>query len=86
MIQRIIGSSIVLLSILVAPYWVYIPVLCLAIIIFPFFWEGILFALLIDVLYGNGVGVLPSISQSAVLALVVIIILLPLRESLRSYV
>jgi len=56
MTRRILGLVVVLFSILVLPYWVYIPVLFLAIIFFPFFGEGILLAFLIDVAYGSGIG------------------------------
>jgi hypothetical protein len=46
--------SIILLFILVifAPYWMYLPALALALIYFPFFWEGIVLALFVDVLFG----------------------------------
>ena len=77
--RRIFGSVVVLVSILVLPFWIYIPVLFIAIIIFPFFFEGILFAFLIDILYGSGI-------ETALSVLAVLIILLPLRGSLRSYV
>jgi len=84
MTRRVIGSIFVLLSILVLPYWIYIPVLLFAIIFFPFFWEGIILAFLIDVIYGSGVEALPSfVSLFALSALILIIILLPIRERLR---
>ncbi len=79
MTRRILGSIIVLISILVLPYWVYIPVLFVAIIFFPLYWEGILFAFLIDILYGSEI-------KTALYALIVLIVLLPIRENLRSYV
>ena len=84
MTRRVIGSIFVLLSILVLPYWIYIPVLLFSIIFFPFFWEGIIFAFLIDVLYGSGVeSLLSFVSPFALSALILIIILLPIRERLR---
>ncbi|OHB08626.1 MAG: hypothetical protein A3I86_00335 [Candidatus Zambryskibacteria bacterium RIFCSPLOWO2_02_FULL_39_14] len=86
MIHRILGSIIVFVSIIILPYWVYIPLLFIAIIIFPFFWEGIVLVLLIDVLYGNGVKALSwSVSPLAFSVLVLLIVLLYLRDSLRSY-
>ena len=86
MISRTLGSIIILISILVLPYWIYIPVLFIGIIFFPFFWESILFALLIDVLYGAGVHIFPpSISLLTLSILIALIILIPLRERLRSY-
>jgi len=87
MTRRALGSAIVLVSIIVLPYWFYIPALFVAIILFPFFWEGILFVFLINVLYGNGMEILPLlVSPFAILVLVVLIILLPLRERLRLHV
>lgn len=76
MTRRIFGSISVLVAILVLPFWIYIPILFVAILVFPFFWEGILFALLIDVIYGGGV-------KTALSALILLIILLPIRENLR---
>ena len=76
MIRRVLGSTVVLVSILVLPFWVYLPVLFIAIIIFPFFWEGILFALLVDTVYGSGI-------ETALYALILLIILIPIRENLR---
>lgn len=87
MIQRILGSVIVLISILVLPYWIYLPILFMAIILFPFFWEGVLFGFLIDTIYASGVETFSLLlSPSALSALIILIVLLPLRESLRSYV
>ena len=79
MTRRVIGSIFVLLSILVLPYWIYLPVLFIAMALISFFWEGILFAFLIDAIYGNGI-------TTAVVALIILIILLPLRDRLRMYV
>lgn len=76
MTRRIIGLVLVLFSILVLPYWIYILVLFLAIILFPFFWEGIFLAFLIDLLYGGGI-------STALGAFVLLITLLPIRENLR---
>lgn len=87
MTRHIIGSLVVLVSILVFPYWVYMPILFIAIVIIPFFWEGILLALLIHVIHGNGAGILLSLVSPLVLSvLIVLIILLPIRENLRSHV
>ena len=87
MTLRFIGYVIVLASILVLPYWIYIPVLLIAMIFFPFFWEGILFAFLIEVIHGSGIEAITSfVSPAALSAVIVLIILLPVRESLRYYV
>lgn len=87
MTRRTLGSAIVFVSILVLPYWFYIPALFVAIILFPFFWEGILFVFLINILYGNGTEILPLLTSPLVVsALIVLIVLLPLRERLRFHV
>ena len=77
--RRTLGYIVILISILVLPYWAYLPVLFVAILLFPFFWEGLLFAFLIDTLYGTGL-------ETVIVALVVLIILLPFRDRLRTYV
>ncbi|MEX2013697.1 MAG: hypothetical protein WD897_02170 [Parcubacteria group bacterium] len=87
MTGRILWLVVIFASILVLPYWVYIPVLFIGIILFPFFWEGIPLAFLIEVLHGSGMAVLPLlISPLALSVLIALIILLPIRERLRSYV
>lgn len=87
MIRRVLGSVVILASILTLPYWVYIPVLFIGVIFFPFFWEGILFVFLIGMVHGSGMAVLSLlISPLALSLLALLILLLPIRESLRSYV
>ena len=87
MIRRVLGSAVILASILVLPYWVYIPLLFIGAILFPFFWEGILLVFLVSVVHGSEMAVLPSlVSPLALSLLIVLILLLPIRESLRSYV
>ena len=87
MTGRLIGSIIVLVSILVLPYWLYIPIMFLAILFFPFFWEGILYGFLVDIIYGGGIQPLSSfVSPFALAALIVIIVFMPIREHLRQYV
>ncbi len=86
MIRRLFGSLIILISILFLPYWVYVPFLFLGIIFFPFFWEGILLALLIDFIHGAGVwGPSLLFTSFGFSALISLIILLPIRERLRTY-
>ena len=78
MISRLIGFIFVLFSILFLPYWFYTISLFVAIVAFPFFWEGILLAYLIDIFYGKGM-------ETAIIALILLIVLLPVRERLRFY-
>lgn len=84
---RIIGIFVILVAILFLPYWVYVPLLFVGIVFYPFFWEAVLFALLVEELYGNSVGFFASlISPLALASVLFIIIILPFRENLRSYV
>ena len=87
MTHRVLGFVLVFLSILILPYWIYIPVLFIAVIFFPFYWEGIYLAFLIDIVHGSGIGNFPFlVSPFAFSVLVTLIVLLPLRERLRPYV
>ncbi|KKT14657.1 MAG: hypothetical protein UV94_C0009G0006 [Parcubacteria group bacterium GW2011_GWC1_43_30] len=87
MTRRILCSVVILASILFLPYWIYIPVLFVGTILFPFFWEGIFLAFLIDAIHGSGMGVFPSlISPLTLSVLIVLVALLYIRERLRSYV
>ncbi len=87
MIYRIIGLVCILTSILVLPYWIYVPVLFIGIVLFPFFWEGIVLVFLINVIHGGSVEFPAMLTSSLVLfVLVVLIVMLPIRKRLRSYV
>lgn len=85
--KRLVALLILFVAIIFLPYWVYLPLLVAAILIFPVFWEGILLGLLIDVLYGWGVTAWPSlISPVALTALILVSVLLPVRDRLRFHV
>ena len=84
MINRLVSYFIILLLILFTPYWIYIPVLLLAILVFPFFWEGVLFAILINTLYGYGGGILEALrSILPLVTLGVVLVLIPIHNNLR---
>ncbi len=74
------------LSIIFLPYWLYLPLLLGSLIIFPFFWEGILFALFIEALYGREMQLLSLESSVALSVLIILLVLLPLRERIRIHV
>ena len=76
MISRLIGFVFVLFSILFLPYWFYAVSLFVVIVIFPFFWEGILLGFLVDIVHGSS-------TEIAIYALILLIIILPVRENLR---
>ena len=84
MTRHIFGSIIIFFLILFSPYWIYVPVLFAAIIIIPFFWEGVLFTLMIETISLGKVEMFTSLfSPLTVTVLSVLIILLPIRERLR---
>ncbi|MDO8565524.1 MAG: hypothetical protein Q7R67_02815 [bacterium] len=75
---RILVTVLVFLSIIFLPYWFYVPALILAMGFFPLFWEGVLLGFLIDVLYGQGI-------YAGFLSLIGLLMLLPLRERIRTH-
>lgn len=79
--RRILASIMVLGAIIFLPYWIYLPLLLTAMALLPFYWEAIIFGFLIDVLYGPDMHRL--FSPAALSALVILVLLLPLRERLR---
>ena len=85
--QRPFISIAVLLAILFLPYWIYVPLLLIAIFITPLFWEGIILGFIIDVLYGREAHI--GISwhfPTALAALLLVAAMIPLRRRLRMYV
>ncbi len=82
MSRRLSAYIILSLAILFLPFWVYLPLLLLSSIVFRFFWEGIVFAFLIEVLYGVGVRAV-MLSPIALSILALVVVLIPLRKRLR---
>lgn len=80
---RISLSLITLVLILTTPYWIYLPVLFLAIVLLPFFWEGILYAFIIDILYGAGEGFYAT--PFALIVFLIMLVLPFIRTRLRYY-
>ena len=84
--RRYTTLASLILAIIFLPYYVYVPLLVVAIIIFPFFWEGVLAGFLIDALYGPEMHYFFSVfSTLAFLSLVLAIIALPIRHRIRAY-
>ena len=82
--KRLLTSGIILFAVLFLPYWVYLPLIFISMVLFPLFAEAVIFGLLIDVLYGYGVtGVL--IAPFGLGTLVVLLIIIPIRERFRFY-
>lgn len=83
-LRHILGSIVALISILILPYWIYLPILLVVMVYVPFFWEGILFGAMIDVMYGGGYSNLASMIFSfAFYASLTLVIIMPIRERLR---
>jgi hypothetical protein len=87
MTLRFLGLGVILLAILVLPYWVYLPMIFAGMIFFPMFWEGLIFVFLVEILHGSHV-VWYSLLVSPLpfSALIVLIVILLLRNTLRIYV
>ena len=81
MTTRILSTVVLIIAIVILPYWLYVPAIVAAIIYFRFYWEGLFLGFGIDLLYGAGGGILGY--PFALSALVLILISLPLRERLR---
>ncbi len=80
--MRLIFSLFVVLFIASAPYWLYLPIILIGIIIFPLYLEAMLFGFIIDTLYGLGGGYFFGFTF-AVLATLLVYFAHPLREHLR---
>jgi hypothetical protein len=82
--QRLLTTIALCVAILAFPYWVYIPALVLSTFIFKFYWEGIVLAFLIDILYGHSSHMGISLAfPFAIYASIFVLILLPLHERIR---
>lgn len=79
--KRLLATFIIFCGVIFLPYWVYLPAMFLGMIIFPFYWEAILLAFLIEVLYGPGT--VRIFSPIVLSALVLTALLLPVREKMR---
>ncbi len=75
--ERIIATLVIFFAILFLPYWIYLPLIGAAMILFPLYAEAIAFGFLIDALYGT------DTYRLALVALFILIALLPFRERLR---
>lgn len=83
--KRLLASGIILFAVLFLPYWVYLPLIFISMVLFPLFAEAVVFGLLIDVLYGYGVGGGEFFAPFGLGALALLLILIPVRERFRLY-
>lgn len=83
---RLFSTILIFLSIIFLPYWVYVPLIFLAAIVFPLFWEGIILGFLIDALYGRiGLNFSAIFYSYSFWIMILLLLLLPLRRVLRTY-
>ena len=82
--HRIIIFIFLIISVWLLPFWFYLPLIAVAIFVTPFFLEGVFLGLLIDTLYGgiNFFGIYFPFLFS-VLAVVLLLVSIPIRERLR---
>lgn len=84
MILRIIVSMLLLVSIFILPYWLYLIFMLAAIVYFDFFWEAVVLGFIVDTVYATGLkGVIESFPVIAVSAVVLVILSIQLRDRFR---
>jgi len=83
---RLISTVAILISIIFLPYWIYLPLLTVAIFYFRFYWEGLILAFFIDVFYGTfGFSFTSPYHSASFWTLIILLLLLPLRRIIRNY-
>ncbi len=81
--MRALTTTILGLSIIFAPSWLYLPILLIAIFLHPLYLEGIAMGLVIDTLYGVSDGA-PTFGYTfGLAATLAIIVATPMRKYLR---
>lgn len=82
--RRILFSVCLLVLVLVAPYWIYLPVILVGVVVFPTFVEGIVVALMADALYGHSDGAIFILNFPYALGVAVLVSFAPIiRKRLR---
>ncbi|OHA91220.1 MAG: hypothetical protein A2758_01975 [Candidatus Zambryskibacteria bacterium RIFCSPHIGHO2_01_FULL_49_18] len=84
--HRLLSVIFLILAVIFLPYYIYLPALLVAIIVFPLFWEGILIGSLIDALYGSRLHSFASVFFTfAFYSFILVTIIMPVRRRIRSY-
>jgi hypothetical protein len=84
--KRVLITLSLLLSILVLPYWLYVPAIALTSIYIPYYIEAVILAFLIDVLYGGSTHTTITFAFPFAIGFsLLLIILVPLRSRLRIH-
>ncbi len=81
-IRRALVLVILIVLILTAPYWIYVPLLIIALVLVPVFWEGIMLTFLIDTIYATPPTVWYDFPH-AFLACALVLATIPLRKMVR---
>jgi hypothetical protein len=82
-LSKRLGVVIALVILIIfAPFWIYLPALFLALVYFPIFWEGVILGFLADALYAPAGSLLGS-HAIALASLIVALAVIPLRERFR---
>lgn len=82
--KRLICTIVLVIALMAFPYWIYLPLIFVASIVFPFYWEGIILAFLVDVLYGVQThSTISFVYPFAIIASIIILVMLPIRERIR---
>lgn len=80
--KRFICTIALLILAIFAPWWIYAPLLFLALVYFPVFWEGILIAFIAEALYAP-IGKFFSVHFISIISLIIALAMIPLRERFR---
>lgn len=51
--KRVLTTISISVLIMAAPYWLYLPAIAVGIVLFPYYLEGVVLALVVDALYGD---------------------------------
>lgn len=77
-------TIIALVFVVIAPYWLYMPIILIGIIIFPLYLESILLSLAVDIFYGGaGHGSLLFGLPFTLISAVFVLFAIPFREYIR---
>jgi len=72
-------SLLIFISIILLPWWVYLPMLFMAMVLIPNYWPAIILGFLVDTLYGQGI-------LTGLISFLILMVLMPIRDRIRFYV
>jgi hypothetical protein len=81
---RLFIFIVLLTSIFLFPYWVYLPLVLIAVFYFNFFWEAVILGYIIDKIYAGGMnGHFLFLHAFSISALFLVMLSMSLRERFR---